>query len=63
MAEFMSVRLINTAKITEYSVSRVSRALHDQSSNRKISEGAIAKIRAVADQIVPYTKPNFNKNM
>jgi DNA-binding LacI/PurR family transcriptional regulator len=47
----MSVRLVDIARAAGYSVSTVSRALHSKSSKNKISETAIAKIRAVADQM------------
>ena len=40
----MSVRLVDIARKTGYSVSTVSRALHNKSSKSKISETAIAKM-------------------
>jgi LacI family transcriptional regulator len=51
VAEFMSVRLVDIARKTGYSVSTVSRALHNESSKSKISDEATAKIRAVADEL------------
>lgn len=47
----MSVKLVDIARKTGYSVSTVSRALHKDSSKSNISETATAKIRAVADQM------------
>ena len=47
----MSVRLVDIARKTGYSVSTVSRALHNESSTSKISDKATAKIRAVADEL------------
>lgn len=47
----MSVRLVDIARKTGYSVSTVSRALHVDSSKSKISKSAIAKIRTVADEM------------
>jgi LacI family transcriptional regulator len=51
VAGIMSVRLVDIARKTGYSVSTVSRALHSSSSTNKISDAAIAKIRAVADEL------------
>jgi LacI family transcriptional regulator len=47
----MSVRLVDIARKTGYSVSTVSRALNNESSKSKISDEATAKICAVADEL------------
>ena len=47
----MSVRLVDIARKTGYSVSTVSRALHSDSSDYKISRETIEKIRSVADKL------------
>ncbi len=47
----MSVRLVDIAKKTGYSVSTVSRALHGNSTKYKISEETIEKIQSVADEL------------
>jgi len=47
----MSVRLVDIAKKTGYSVSTVSRALHGESSDYKISQKTKEEIQSVADNL------------